>query len=222
MTTEDVVENISPGQKYSIRANYLLETEKEITTNSQRVATPRFIEIQAVWKKESDGENVEGNVLGEYGELEMATEEISIPSAVTDQEHLNYYGCKLYTVGDVFSFETDKVLPLTIMDVGENYVEDYVMKEVGIYLEYHDRPHFHMPVNEDSRGHLMLGKKISKDKYHLSAFTIPYGKAVYMPPYTIHNDCFLIGRYMVVYSMTKDYSTVILKNNNKNVHVKVD
>ena len=100
MTTEDVVENISPGQKYSIRANYLLETEKEITANSQRITTPRFIEIQAVWKEESDSENVEGNVLGEYGELEMATDEISVPSTVTDQEHLNYYGCKLYTVGD--------------------------------------------------------------------------------------------------------------------------
>jgi len=29
----------------------------------------------------------------------------------------------------------------------------------------------------------------------------------------IHNDCFLKGEYLVIYSKTPEYSTVLLKNN---------
>ena len=104
-----------------------------------------------------------------------------------------------------------------IMSIGENYANDFLLKEDyggGCYLEYHDTPHFHKPITEDSSGYLILGKVIH-NKCHLNAFSIPYGYGIYTPPFVIHCDGFLIGKYMVVYTFTPNYSTVILKHNNK-------
>ena len=98
------------------------------------------------------------------------------------------------------------------MEVGENYVPDYIYPiGGGIYLEYHDFPHFHMPVNSECRGYLILGKYQDGDIL-LSAFKIPCGYAIYTPPQVIHNDIFLIGRYIVVYALTREYSTVTLRD----------
>ena len=42
----------------------------------------------------------------------------------------------------------------------------------------------------------------NKNNIELSAFHIPYGKAFYMSKNVIHNDCFLIGKYNVIYTKT--------------------
>jgi hypothetical protein len=86
----------------------------------------------------------------------------------------------------------------------------------GVYLEYHNNPHFHMPLEEYCSGYLVLCKK-ENDKYYIDAFKIPYGYAIYTPGNIIHNDCFLVGKYLVVYSVSKEYSTVILKTKNNNL-----
>ena len=99
-----------------------------------------------------------------------------------------------------------------------NYIEDYIMDESrggGIYFEYHNLPHIHIPLDSCSGGYIILAKKIRNNRYDVSAFTIPLGKALYINPNVIHNDCFLIGDYNVVYGMSKNYSTAILKNFNK-------
>ena len=80
-----------------------------------------------------------------------------------------------------------------------------------MYLEYHKNPHFHMPINESASGGIVLAKQ-NGDSYHISCFRIPYGYASYIPPYTIHNDCFLIGDYYVIYSKSEPFSTCLLRN----------
>jgi len=55
--------------------------------------------------------------------------------------------------------------------------------------------------------------KYNGDKIMLSAFKIPLGYGVKIPNNVIHNDCFLIGKYLVIYSKTENYSTVLLKDN---------
>ena len=72
------------------------------------------------------------------------------------------------------------------------------------------RPHFHMPRDRCAGGHIILREL---DEYILlAAFEIPYGYALYTPGSVIHNDCFLTGKYIVVYSKTDNYSNVLLRN----------
>lgn len=55
----------------------------------------------------------------------------------------------------------------------------------GAYLEWHDNPHFQMPIKREGLGeYLILGKMIgANNTLHIGGFEIPYGKAVYMRPY---------------------------------------
>ena len=99
------------------------------------------------------------------------------------------------------------------MEVGETYAKDYLIQEDyghGAYLEYHDQPHFWLPVSLDCKGFIILGKE-TNGKFFLTGFRIPYGYAVYAPPYVIHADSYLIGEFLIVYMTASDYSTVILK-----------
>lgn len=121
----------------------------------------------------------------------------------------------------------------------------------GVFVEWHRLPHFHMPLYENCSGCLLLGKKFVKDEdrdqfginyntsksdlpfeeqftkntsdeYHFSAFKIPYGYGIYTMPFTLHNDCFLIGNYIVAYSFTETYSTVkMLKEDGEMLSVKL-
>ena len=63
-------------------------------------------------------------------------------------ETLAYYGALLIKSKDVIQFPDDD-FPVFSMNVGEDYVRDFIMTEEGggFYLEYHsDRPRFHMPI----------------------------------------------------------------------------
>jgi hypothetical protein len=81
----------------------------------------------------------------------------------------------------------------------------------GTYLEVHDRPHFHMPVGAASEGGLVLGKPTGGNEYLLTAFRLPPGHGVVTGPGVIHNDAYLIGRFFVIYSLTPEYSTAIVR-----------
>jgi hypothetical protein len=99
------------------------------------------------------------------------------------------------------------------MFIGKDYISHYIMNKNlggGVYLEHHDNPHFHSPANKSSKGFLTIGKKY--DNYiELTGFKIPYGTGVYMPPHTLHNDCFLIGHWNVVYDTSNDFFTGLLR-----------
>ena len=81
-------------------------------------------------------------------------------------------------------------------------------------------PHFHMPLNKNADGYVILGRIIN-DICYLSAFNIPYNYAIYIKPNVIHCDAYLTGDYLVVYTKTEEYSTVLIKNNGCNVDVKI-
>ena len=44
----------------------------------------------------------------------------------------------------------------------------------------------------------------------LSAFKIPYGTAFYTPPFVVHCDAFLVGKYTVAYTATPNFQTALL------------
>jgi len=85
----------------------------------------------------------------------------------------------------------------------------------GAYLEWHNVPHFHMPLRADCGGYLVLGiMDEASSTFRLAGFRIPFGKAIYMKPFTIHNDCFLIGEFECVYASTDDFCTGTVVNQN--------
>lgn len=207
MKTEKVIGEIKPNQIYKLSRYQLVETDT-VTEYTKTVIKPKTVTFTGQWIDQSESEN-QSNILGGVGLLLTDEKEIIIPIAETTQEHLNYFGVRLINNNDSFLFETDTHLPLTKMSVGSEYIEDYMLQEKfanGVYLEQHNRPHFHYN-NDFGLGFIVFGKK-NNDCYELTAFRIPYFCGIYTPPNTIHNDCFLIGNYDVVYSKTPEFSTV--------------
>jgi hypothetical protein len=214
MTTKRFIKEIIKNKFYKITTNSLEETIDNDNNISLSIMKKKSeinkIFIKCDWQniKSMDIDTNKSNILGKSGKLYLKSN-ISVP--IIGSNSLHYYNVKLYNINDIISF--DHNLPLFEMEIGKNYVDEYIMKKAGgVYLEEHERPHFHMPLTEDSCGYMILGKKV-KGGIELSAFTIPYGEALYMPNNIIHNDCFLIGNYNVIYSKTPNYKTVLLVNN---------
>ena len=161
------------------------------------------------------------NILGPNVEFVVDREEVHIPVTETTEENLSYFGARLLKHGDTITIDTPYPIPITVMDIGKNYVNGFLLESgSGCYLEYHDTPHLHMPMNSDANGHIILAKVIDGD-IHLTAFTIPYGYACYTLPYTIHCDAFLVGKYIVLYTVTPNYSTALLRHAGKSVKVSI-
>lgn len=217
MQTEAIIKTIEAQKEYIVSSNGLLLQKyisKKFTNNLSGAAIPKHVAVTAQWLPAISNYSRDTNILGGNGIFKVESDLLVIPEATTNAESLGFYGAELLKTGQTKIFQSSTNLPLTIMNIGRNYVKGYLLQEKlggGIYLEYHDKPHFHMPVDQHAGGHLILGKKF-KNHYKLSAFKIPYGYAIYTAPNVIHNDAFLFGRYYVVYSLTKEYSTVIIKN----------
>jgi hypothetical protein len=223
MKTIKVINAIKPKTNYILSKDSITETkEKPYKIKPTEIRNLKTVKIEGIWDTNTnDKRGKKSNILGLNGSLYTKILSLSIPVSDTTHNNLKYYGAKMIKIGDVFNINTDRELPLTIMKIGDEYVNNYIYQDGdGVYLEYHDTPHFHMPLNELSGGYLILGKKIkSRQDYNtsqieLSAFKIPYGYAIITDPYVIHNDLFLVGDYMVVYTKTDKYSTVTMKNKN--------
>jgi len=219
MTTTKFIKEIKKNINYKITPSSLEESKQNITLHiikKRSKVNKTFIKCD--WNQQGTSLHTDSsNILGSSRKLEV-TDNIEIPTIKSSD--LWYYGVKLYNINDIISFDED--LPLFEMEVGQNYVNEYIMKVAGgVYLEEHERPHFHMPLNSNSIGHIILGKHIANG-LHVSAFQIPLGKALYMPNNIIHNDCFLIGKYNVIYSKTPNYKTMLLIHDNKPAKVTIN
>jgi hypothetical protein len=229
MVTTNIIDEISPNYIYKVTSNGLmLDNHKELDDSLHNIYTtiPEYYEYEGKWLKDSlinlnNSTNI-ANILGEFCKFEIDLDAMQIPIQDATKNNLLYYGCKLLKIDDTIKFNTEDNLPLSIISVGKNYVNDYILQEEyggGMYLEYHKNPHFHMPINESASGGIVLAKQ-NGDSYHISCFKIPFGYATYIPPYTIHNDCFLIGDYYVIYSKSEPFSTCLLRNlENKIINV---
>lgn len=167
--------------------------------------------------------NTFSNILGNNVKLECTDCNYIFKPIIATNENLKYYNCKLIEKDHVINFDCDEKMALFNMSITHAYVTDYIMdknKGGGIYLEYHNLPHIHIPLNISSKGYIILAKQKKSNLYDVSAFIIPFGKAIYIPPNVIHNDCFLIGDYNVLYGKSYKYSTAILKNGSYLVNFK--
>lgn len=227
MRTEDFIGYTIPNQSYKITMEGLQpafssSNDDELATRESTISrNPKRATLHGEWNKEVDLTISDANILGGNGSYILADGHTSldIPIAEATAENIAYYGCKLVKLGDFVSFESTGNLPITITNIGDTYVKDYLLEAAhggGTYLEEHDRPHFHMPIDKFASGFLIIGKETDSVR-ELSAFQIPYGYGIVMAPWTIHSDAYLVGRYMVIYSATPEFSTVILRKKDKSL-----
>jgi len=182
MTTIDIINEIKPHYYYKILKNSLLETDNNkeyIQGKKNNNENIKYIIIDNTWNKNMKTNTKISNILGNSGILKISNKYLDIFNNLCIPEtnilNLKWYNCKLYTIGDIIKINTNTILPLFKVQIGENYVKHYIMKKAGgVYLEYHNRPHFYMPLNKYTSGYLIIGKFLD-NKIALSAFKIPYG-----------------------------------------------
>ena len=185
-------------------------------SSDQKFTPPTHARLHGTWSKQQKIAKKTANILGGCGiftDTEKA--ELDVPVITATDEALAFYGAYLVKSGQTVQFETKQDLPITIMEVGKTFVDDYLMAPGyggGEYIEYHNEPHFWMhtsPTCDD--GHILLGREID-GIYYLTGFRIPLECAIYASPGVIHADSFLLGELLVVYTVASEYSTVILEN----------
>ena len=219
MVTNGIVGFVEPNKIYQLTHGSLSPVKHGHVKVLPEAISPPLKESVGIWS--STVEHICGvsNILGGNGsyQLEEQDNELIIPIAETTAEHLSFYNCRLIKENEFITFESSESLPVFTMEIGKDYIEDYLMNPEaggGAYLEVHDKPHLHMPLNSKASGHLIIGRKIHQGKRIFSAFEIPFGYAVYMPPWTIHSDAQLTGKYMVIYSVASKFSTVTVRKHN--------
>ena len=217
MRTEDVTGQVLPGAPYALVPGGLRPVPAETPdTPSPAPVEPPHALIRGAWRRDGARASGEASILGTLDEfvLPAGVDRLSTPLLTARPEWVAFYASRLLAHGDIVRFPADAELPVTITTVGATYVDGYLMRPEhgsGTYLEVHNRPHFHMPVGEASAGGYLLGKSVRGDGYKVTAFRIPPSHGIVTGPGAIHNDAHLIGRFVVIYSLTPDFSTAILR-----------
>lgn len=217
MRNENYLGYIAQNVHYRLFEDHIEETTDDVTPLPEP-QQPKYMVLSGEWQEAVSSLNEGANILGGQGKYIIPNGEktIEIPNQTATPELLAYYGCQMVKFGEVFKSTVDENLPLTVVGIGKNYEEGFLMQPEfgnGAYLEVHDRPHFHMPLDKNAGGQLVVGLEIDGEK-RLSGFKIPYGYGILMAPYCIHSDAYLIGRYAVVYSKTEEFSCVIVHQEN--------
>lgn len=218
MRTERYLGYAEPGKTYTLSYQGMQEDSSAAIKPLPQAQKPPSSPLTGDWQSSVDFTIEDANILGGNGRYLLAQGENQLDIAIAQctAEHLAYYGCQLVAVGEATRFESTGNLPLTVTSVGADYPEGYLLNPElggGAYLEVHDRPHFHMPMDEGCGGYLIIGKRNKNGLDEVSAFQIPFGYGVNMAPWAIHSDAYLVGSYMVIYSATPEFSTVIVRKN---------
>lgn len=199
-----------------------LDLEKE-ACNPFAIQVPPYLEFKAQWDVNIITSGEGNNILGDNGGLYFEQSFIQIPTVKATKETLAYYGALLIQEDSPIRFSSDEPYPLWKMHIGPNYVDDYIMTKEGggFYLEFHhDQPHFHMVV--DGGGYYLLAKQIGEHIYHITAFELTNGQAVYTKKGAIHCDAALTGDLVVGYTVSEECSTVLLRTKAEREMVKIE
>lgn len=131
----------------------------------------------------------------------LVPDDFRIPTAKATKENVKFYGLELIKDGGDFTVASDEYdIVLMKYDYSDNYRDDFLTQlhgGGGFYVERHNFPHIHIPLSEESRGYIVIGKQHTKNSFSFTAFQIPHGHALYTPSNTIHGDGTLIGKYAI-------------------------
>ena len=214
MKTIRIENTFDKNSKVIWENNTLQITDKNITIKGYKLNKPKRIKIGIKIVENQEIIESNNNILGSNKFIFIEDETLKIPVEIATNNKLSYYLCNLIENGDIFNLYNNNIIQNFNIKVGSNYLNDYILQKGfgdGLYIEKHDSPHFHQPLNSNCTGYLLLGK-IKKDELILTAFIIPYGKAVYIPSNVLHCDACLVGDYNVIYTITENYKTYLIYN----------
>lgn len=219
-TNHIISQQIYPNRPHKFLWGKLFEIEElcegNIKSLPKNVVKPESIKIQYDENNTKLNNCKSSNIFDKTSTFNCDQSKIKIPIINASHETLAYYNCLLLNFTDIFIFNSNRNNPFTLFEmfIGKDYVKNYIMQENlggGIYLEYHDNPHFHAPSTKSSAGFLTLGKKTEENNIEITGFRVPYGRGIFMPGGVYHNDCFLTGHWNVIYDDSNNYLTGLLK-----------
>ncbi len=226
MVTRDIITVLSAQQTYQLQYSpHDMPTLQPVipqqisTGNDARLRLPKHAIVRGEWITATTGDHTEANILGGLGMLQLQDVPMPIPIVHANHADLAFYDAQLLTPGSTIRFETRQNLPLTEVSIGKHYVAHYLSQAAlggGEYIEYHDQPHFWAPQNAQAGGHILLGRQIGQN-FYFTGFHIPFGCAVYLSPFALHSDAYLVGDYLVVYALCEEFSTVLFKNQHQEI-----
>lgn len=233
MVTHEIVGHVAPGRVYCIGEHGIVDAPLNSSANSsanspaeappmvdaaaQGSTFPPHLRLSGEWDSSVAVETEQANIFGDIGTLTLDSADIVIPAAAAISEMLGFYDARLLIAGEPFAFDTPVDLPIIHMEVGASYTTGFLevaSKGGGPFLEHHDRPHLHIPLDEEAGGYLILGRRASSNDgadYLVSGFRIPFGSALYTPSDVLHADPYLTGNYLVVYGLTENFSNAVLR-----------
>ena len=230
MITTDLIDIFPINCSLTLYKNNIRTTNKTNYMNIPKMINPtlpNFTMVEGFFHINNSNNNnyaktLKNNILGNNSIFYTKIHNIQIPAIKFTDELLDFFGCNIINEGDVFRIYNKKEMPFFRVIIGKNYKNDYLLKEElgdGFYIEKHDTPHIHQPVNTDANGFVVLAKRI-ENILLLSKVRIPFGKALYIPANVYHNDSLLIGEYNVLYTTTDNYQTYLFKTyENKIVNI---
>jgi hypothetical protein len=209
----------------------LAETEILVHTTNQSLAEtngsgkPAMVTAKAAWCKPEDARkacvNVQAgsnaNAFRGLGAILMP-DGFRIPVVTASKENVVYYGLTLVGNDEAFELLSDEfAMVLGKYRYGKNYREDFLTEVAGgggHFVETHNFPHIHVPLSPDCGGYMIIGKRLSVDEFNFTAFSIPYGYALYTPANTIHGDGTIVGEHAITVAMptSVEADTVLFYN----------
>ncbi|MCG8531541.1 MAG: hypothetical protein MI749_12865, partial [Desulfovibrionales bacterium] len=220
MLTTEVRGYVEPGKAYSFHAGGFSQarSNQPVAQVAKSSEIPEHASIHGRWTSQLSHAREEANVLGQFGTLQTDCAFINIPRVTATREALGYYNSILVGENEAIEINAPFLLPVNVVTFDRNYEQGYLSLPDyggGYYLETHNTPHLWSHLDKKGDGVVILGKNVADGHYHLTAFSIPYGKAIYAPGGVIHCDGLLTGRVMAIYTVTEDYSSVIIKGPDK-------
>ena len=146
--------------------------------------------------------------------INFSIKENNIP--IISEQDIKAINCSVISNNEYFVLKTPTIIFQTIINYGKDFLKDYILHPDygnGIYLEKHNTPHIYTPLTKNTSGYIVLGVHINNNLY-IGAYNIPNGKALYIPPNIIHNDCFLQGAYRVFYTVNESIEKCLIRNEN--------
>lgn len=137
MTTSNLVNIFNSNDRVIFNNGIIKKIEKK---------NPAYIKISGKVIDNNYNITKNNNILGNNSFLIINESKVYIPIQISTKEKLDFYNCKLIKENDEFIINSNYDVGLFEMDIGKNYLKDYLLKKDfgnGFYIEYHDQPYYY-------------------------------------------------------------------------------
>lgn len=175
-------------------------------------------EAQAAGLKVVAGPNA--SIFAGLGAL-LVPGDFRIPAVDATPETVEFYGLTLIAEGDSFTIESDKYdMALIEYYYSPSYRDEFLTRTEGgggYFVERHDFPHLHIPLDDKCGGYIVIGKQLAERQFAFTAFRIPHRHGLYLPSYTIHGDGTLVGNHAITVARNSAKADTVLFYNRETI-----